>query len=422
MSSETKTGRPGLIRSLGSIRTFTSFKNRGYRFYFAGVLGHMACMNMQQIPSGLLIERITNSPAILGIMSLAGAIPMLILSLFGGLIADRIEKKYIILLGQAGFALVSLVTAITLSIGYLGPNHPGSWWVLVAASALQGGIIGIAMPARQAILSDIVHGDGLMNAVSLNFLGTNILQVIAPASAGLLVTVLDFGSVYYIMAGLYLISMVMFAFMPRTGKKPATRVSALTGIKEGLSYVWQHKTIRLLLFFSFLVVILSSPYGMLMPFFAEDILHVGASGMGILLSLSGVGAMVASIIFASLPNKNRGMTMLIGGVLLGLSLIGFAASKSYPWSLVLMAFIGIGSTVTMTLSNTLIQFNADDAHRGRVMSLFIMQFGLGNFSNFTSGIIGQAYGVPLAVGVFALPLVLLPALALFTIPLLRKID
>jgi len=411
-----------ITRTIGGIRTFSSFKNRGYRFYFGGVLGHMACMNMQQIPNGLLIERMTNSPAILGVMSLAGAIPMVILSLCGGVIADRIERKYLVALGQAGFALTSLVTAIALSIGYLSAEHAGSWWVLVVVSVIQGSIIGVAMPARQAILSDVINNSELMNAISLNFLGTSILQVIAPIAAGFLVNVLNYDSVYYTMTCIYLVSMMMFTFVPKTGRKVISKGNALTDIKNGFIYVWQSKIILLVLIFSFLIVILSSPYSMLMSFFADEILEVGAGGMGILLSMSGIGAILASVVLASLPNRKRGFLMLVSGVFLGISLVGFAISKSWPFSLVLMIFTGIGSTIAMTLCNTLIQYHSDDSHRGRVMSLFIIQFGVSSFGNMGSGLIAQEYGVQWAVALFAIPLVFLPIVAFLSLPQLRKID
>jgi MFS family permease len=422
LANRAKTGGSRITRSLGNIRTFGSLKNRSYRFYFGGILGHMACMNMQQVPNGLLLARLTNSPVLVGAMSFAGAIPMVILSFIGGVVADRIEKKFMVLLGQVGFALTSLGTAIALSTGYLSPEHSGSWWVLVATSVLQGSIMGLAMPSRQAILSDIVPGDKIMNAISLNFLGTNALQIVAPATAGFLVSTINFGSVYYLMTGLYLISMIMFAFLPRTGIRATVRGNTLTEIKDGLKYVWHHKTIRLVLIFSFLTILLSSPYSMLMPFFADDILHVGASGMGMLLSFSGVGAILASIVLASLPNRNRGSLMLIGGIFLGITLVGFAVSKSWAFSLVLMALVGIGSTITMTLCNTLVQYYADDSHRGRVMSLFMMQFGLSSFGNFGSGFIAQEYGVQWSVGIFAAPLIFLSILAIILLPRLRKLD
>ncbi len=386
------------------------------------MLGQMACMNMQQIPNGLLLERLTGSPVIVGAMSLANAIPMLVLSLFGGVIADRVEKKYVLLLGQASFALISLGVAIALSVGYLSTANQGSWWVLVVSSAIQGIVMGLAMPSRQAIINDIVSGEELMNAISLNYMGMNALQLVAPTIAGFLIDTLNFASVYYTMTGLYLVAVAFFAFIPRTGIKSALKVDPITGIKEGLKYVWHQKIIRLLILLSFTSVILSSPYSMLMPFFADGILHVSAGGMGILLSASGAGAMVASLTLASLPNRNRGIMMLVGGVFLGLTLIVFAVSSSWLLSLFFLALVGIGSTLTMTITNTMVQYLVDDNHRGRVMSLFIMQFGLSSIGNFLSGFIAQEYGVQWAVGSYAVALVLLSGLALAFLPQLRKLD
>jgi MFS family permease len=407
-------------RPPGRFRTFSSFKNRAYRFYFGGMLGQIGSMNMQQVANGLLIERLTGSPAIAGIMSLANAIPMVVLSLIGGVIADRVEKKYMLLLGQAAFALVSLGVAIALTVGYLSPAHDGSWWILVLSSGLQGAIMGIAMPARQAMLNDIVSGEGLMNAISLNFLGMNTLQLIVPTVAGFLIEGFDFKSVYYVMTGIFLTAVVLFGFVPRTGVRAATRTSAFAEIKEGVKYSWRETNVRSVLLISFTAVILSSPWGMLAPFFVDDILHVGAGGMGILLSVSGAGAILASFALASLPSKKRGILMLAGAGFLGLTLIGFAFSRIWPVSLVLIALVGIGGTVTMTLTNTLVQYHADDNHRGRVMSLFMMQFGLGSMGNFAAGLIGQQFGVQWAVGSFAILLVLVAALAIVFSPVLRK--
>ncbi len=319
-------GRRGAV-SFRNLRTFNSFKNPIFRLYYGGMLGQMASMNMQMIAGGMLLKRLTDSPAIVGTMSLANAIPMLILSLFGGVIADRVEKKYVLLFGQIAFALISLGIAIALTLGYLSPERPGSWWILVVSSILQGSVMGLAMPSRQAIINDIVSEEELMNAISLNFMGMNSLQLFAPALAGFLVDAYDFKAVYYTMTGLYIIAIIFFIFMPKIGIKVTSRGSALVEIREGFKYVWHQKTIRLILFLSFIAVVLSMPYGMLMPFFADDVLHKGAQGMGILMSVSGAGAIVASITLASLPNKKRGIMMLAGGVFLGVALTAFSFSN-----------------------------------------------------------------------------------------------
>jgi MFS family permease len=197
-------------------QTFRSFKNPIYRFYYGGMMGQMASMNMQMLARSLLIYRLTNSAAILGAMSFANAIPMLLLSLFGGVIADRVQKKYVLLIGQAGSAVLSLGVALALTVGYLSAERAGSWWVLIATSMLQGAIMGLMQPSRQAIISEIVSEEELMNAISLNTMGVNSLQIFAPAITGFLIDAIGFAAVYYAMTGMYLLAVVFFFFIPLT--------------------------------------------------------------------------------------------------------------------------------------------------------------------------------------------------------------
>jgi MFS family permease len=419
--SAVSSGRPAAI-SLRNLRTFGSFKNPVFRLYYAGMIGQMASMNMQMIAGGMLIKRLTSSPAIVGAMSIANAVPMLILSLFGGVIADRVEKKYVLLYGQLAFAMISLGIALALTSGYLSPERAGSWWILVVSSSFQGAVMGLAMPSRQAIINDIVSGEELMNAISLNFMGMNALQLFAPALAGFLIDAFDFEAVYYAMTGLFIMAVFFFILMPKTGIRSTSRGSAIAAIQGGFRYVTQEQTIRLVLVLSFVAVVLSMPYGMLMPFFADDILKVGARGMGILMSASGAGAITASITLASLPNRKRGMMMLAGGVLLGIALTGFSFSTLWPLSLALIALVGIAGTVRMSLTNTLVQYYVDNNYRGRVMALFMMQFGLSSFGTFLCGLIAQSFGIQWGVGGFAILLILVSTVALFVFPRLRKLD
>ena len=141
--------------SIRNLRTFTSFKNPVYVLYFGGMLGEMAAMNMQMIARSLLVYRLTESASILGSMGLASAVPMILVALFGGVLADRFQKKYVLLFGQIGMAILSLGIALTITLGYLSPEREGSWWILIGAGAVQGAIMGIAMPSRQAIIPEI---------------------------------------------------------------------------------------------------------------------------------------------------------------------------------------------------------------------------------------------------------------------------
>ena len=408
--------------SLFNRRTFSSLKNPVYRIYFGALFGQMASMNMQMMARSLLIWRLTESAAILGAMSLAHAIPLLLLSLFGGVIADRVQKKYVMLIGQAVSAVVSLGVALALTFGYLGPENPGSWWILAVASVFQGTIMGLMMPSRQAILPEIVGEEQLMNAVSLNTLGMNSLRLFAPAATGFLIDAFDFNAVYFAMTGMYLMAVVFILFLPHTSKITISRTSALTSIKEGLNYIRHQTTIILILLFTLFVVMLSMPYFMLMPIFTDEILGVGATGMGVLMSVSGIGAMAGSLVLASLPNKKRGLMLLVSCLVLGVALIGFAFSTSWPLSLAMIIFVGLGSTGRMTLGNTLIQYYVDNEYRGRVMSIYMMEFGLTSLGTFAAGLMAEAWGVQGVVGGFAMVLVLLSISALFFIPRIRKLD
>lgn len=326
------------------------------------------------------------------------------------------------LIGQATFAAVSLSVALALTFGYLSTERAGSWWILVVSSMLQGSIMGLMAPSRVSIIREIVSGEQLMNAVSLNTMGMNTCGIFGPAVAGFLIDAFGFQAVYFAMTGAYLMSEIFVAFLPRTSAIIAHSASALAGIKEGLNYIRHDITILLVLIFTLFIVILSMPYGMMMPVFADDILKVGAKGMGMLLSVSGIGAICGSLVLASLPNKRRGVMLLSSSLILGLALTGFSFSDSWPLSLTLIVFVGVGQTGRMTLSNTLIQYYVDDVYRGRVMSIMMMEFGLASFGTFAAGVLTETMGVQWAVGGFAMILVLLSILGLAFVPRVRRLD
>ncbi len=417
---------PGMDIEAGKIsfgkQTFRSFKNPVYRLYFGGMVGMMAAMNMQQITGSLLIYRLTGSAAILGVMALASALPMLLLSLFGGIIADRVQKKYVMLVGAASSALVALGVALALTLGYLGSEHTGSWWILFVAGLFNGAIFGLMLPSRQAIIREIVGEEQLLNAISLSMLEMSALRLLAPALAGFLIDAFNFAAVYYVMTGLYLMAIVFIAFMPLTGTMTIGGRGALADIKEGLNYIRHETTILLILVFTVFSVVLSMPYMMLLPIFTDDILKVGATGMGVLMSVSGIGAIVGSLVLASLPNKKRGFMLLVSSVILGVALVGFSFSSSWYLSLGLIIFVGLGQTGRMALSNTLLQYYTKEEYLGRVMSIYMMEFGLSSLGTFAAGLLAEGIGVQWAVGGFAMVLVLVSILALVFLPRLRKLD
>ena len=401
---------------LGGLRTFDSFRNRHFRLYFAGMMGQMGAMNMQMMARAWFIYDLTGSAAMLGAVALASAAPMLFLALFGGVMADRVEKKYVMVAGQAASGVIALGVALAISLDVITPSY------LILAGVLQGIVMGLMMPSRQAVIPEIVGEEGLMNAVSLNAAGMNVNRLLAPAVAGFLISQMGIAGVYYAMTGLYVLATFFVAALPRTGITSLRGGGALTHLKEGVRYIRHNTTILAVLLLTLITVILSMPYMFLLPIFTEDILDVGPQGLGVLISVSGVGAIAGSLIIASLGNRNRGRLLLLSCLVLGLSLIGFSASTWYLLSILLVIPIGFGQAGRMALSNTLVQAYADHEHRGRVMSFYMMEFGLMSFATFGVSILAEFIGIQWALGGMAGLLILVTLYYFAFVPGIRRLD
>ena len=406
----------GSSAGLTGLRTFESFKNPQFRLYWFAMMGQMGAMNMQMMARTWYAYELSGSATMLGLMALALALPMLVFSLYGGIIADRAQKRYVLLIGQTASGALALGIAVSISIGAISIGH------LIVAGLFQGTIMGLMMPSRQAIIPEIVGESGLMNAISLNAAGMNINRLLAPAAAGFLIDFIGIEGVYYAMTGLYLIAIGFIIAL-----RPTSSVSIHTGrawddLKEGVNYIRGNTTILGLLLLTLLMVLLSMPFQFLLPIFTEDILDVGASGLGFLFSVSGVGALVGSLVIASMGNRNRGRMFLISGLVLSVSLIGFSISTWYPLSLLIIIPIGLGNAGRMTLSNTLVQSYTDDAHRGRVMSIYMMEFGLMSISTFGVSIVSEFIGIQWAIGGTAGILLVITLYYLAFVPGMRRLQ
>jgi MFS family permease len=379
-------------------------------------------MNMGMIARTLLAYRLTGSASILGIIAIANGVPVLILSLFGGAIADRFQKKRILIIGQTVSALVALSIGFSLHFNYLSADIEGSWWILAVASFVQGCMMALIMPSRQSIIAEIVEQSQLMNAIALNGMARNILRLVAPALAGFLIDISSFEAVYFVMGGVNLIAVSFVIAMPLTGKHITRKSSLLTDMKGTFHYIRQEPALTQILLFVLFNVLFSMSYLFLMPIFADDILKVGATGMGILVGISGLGAIIGSLVLASLPNKKRGAILLWSGIFLGMVLAGFAFSTLWYLSLILIALVGLSQTTRMTMSNTLIQFYSSDRFRGRMMSLLSMELGIMHFGILFTSLLADAIGVQWSVGGAAMLLFLISILSLIVLPQVRKLD
>ena len=417
------TGRLSGIGGLRNLRTFESFKVPAFRYFYGGMLSQMAAMNMELIARGLLIYQMTGSGTILGIMAMANSLPMLVFSLFGGVLSDRVHKKTLMIFGQAANAVLALGVAVAITTGVLSADNPSGTWILIVASLFKGSVQGLMLPARQAIIPELVRRDLIMNALALNNMGMNIFRILSPALAGFAIAWWGYGSIYYLMTGLFVAATLFSIPLPKTPSATFNKVrkGAMTDLVGGFKYIWQDRTIGLLLIFVLFAVLLSQPYMMLLPIITEDILHVGSRGMGILLSVSGLGAIGGSLLLASLPDRWRGAMLLGTSFILGAALLAFSFSAVWSLSLAAIVFVGIGQAGRITLAGALLQSYVEDDYRGRVMSVYMMEFGLTGLSVMVAGMLSDSIGIQWSIGSMAIMLMVLCIAVGLLVPKLRKL-
>ena len=251
----------------------------------------------------------------------------------------------------------------------------------------------------------------------------NVFRIISPALAGFLVDV--FWVVYAIMTFMIVTSVIFVWMVPPTSKPEKTMIvgNSIQEVAEGWQYIKRQKTIFAVLIFSVVGMILSSPYSQLLPMFKEpEILNLSDTGLGLLMMVSGFGAILGSLILASLSSRKRGFILIGSVALMSLALIGFAFTEWLPASMFFIFLIGFGNTIQMALGNSLIQYYVDAAYRGRVLSFFMMCFGIGSLGSFLAGIMAESIGAQWAVGSLAIALLIVTLVFITAVPRLRKMD
>ena len=406
--------------------TFAAFEIINYRWFFAALCGNFAAMNIQMFIRGWLVFEITGSYEKLGWMTAAGGLVGLVAAPLGGVVADRVkQKKTILQLAGIANALITLGIAALIFQGILVFEH------LLFSSILQGLVMNAMMPARQAFTKDVVGLDRLTNAIALSTSGMNTARLLLPGLAGGLVAALGGGGgnidpakwVYLTMAALYVWSASVITLIQVEDRAPDDEIqgSILSDLSSGFKYVLRTPIIAMLLGCNFLMVFFSLTYFMLLPGFAKDVLNAGPDDLGLLISLSGIGSLLGSLYVASFGNRKRARLLLIGGLLMGVSLLGFAWSTHFWLSTVLLTVVGFGQASRMSLSNVLIQSYVDDDFRGRVMSIYMLEMAFLSIAIYPISLFADYFGPQWAVGLSAMGLVLL-ILILFQIPQYRDLD
>jgi MFS family permease len=408
-------GGPGSRSRLSIKIALRALSHRNFQLFFAGQFISLIGTWMQSIAQSWLIYRLTGSSLMLGSVGFAGQFPVFLLSPIGGSAADRCNRHRIIILTQcASMMLACVLAALTLSAQV-------QVWHIFTLSALLGATNAFDIPARQAFLVDMVGKEDLMNAIALNSSMFNGARIVGPAVAGIMVASIGEGWCFFcngisyvaVIAGLLLMKV-------KPGVSPDARGFPHSGILEGFRYVRQAIFVRALLLLLGLVSLVAMPYAVLMPIFADQILHGGPRGLGVLMGAAGVGALMGALSL-TMRSETRGLNRWVGYscVLLGISLLLFALSDSFWLSVSFLMPVGFAMMVQTGSSNTLIQTMVPDRLRGRVMGVYSMMFmGMAPVGAFLAGTLAHRFGAPAAVSIGALGCIVGGVFFLWQLPVL----
>ncbi|MBI4200995.1 MAG: MFS transporter [Chloroflexi bacterium] len=374
---------------------------RDYRLFWCGQLISVLGFQMLIVAQGWLIYDLTGSKVQLGLVGLASAVPSILLNLFGGVVADKVDIRRLIIVLQSLSALVMLVLA-TLTL-----THLVEPWHLMAVAFLMGAMGAFDGPSRQAIFPHLIQRDAMMNAVALNSATWQSSRIIGPALAGVLIALVGPAITFYMAAAGFVVFALFLAAvrMPRLKRTSSTNVFA--DMVEGLKYIRSNRTFLFLLGMSFFNSFFGMSYIFLMPVFQKDVLGVGPSGLGVLLGMGGAGALLGTVLVASLGNiRSKGLMLIGGAVAFGCLLMLFAYSHWFLASLLLVALAGASASIYLILIQGTLQMLVPNQFRGRVMGFWGMTYQIMPLGGFQAGVLATFVGPSLAVALGGLAVVL----------------
>ena len=407
------------------------------------MMGNWSALQMQQVARGYIAYQLTGSFAALGLVELANTWPRLFLALYGGVLADRASRRVIIQVGQAVNALSTGIIAVLLFTGQLQFYH------LILASFIQGILNSFVLPARQAMIPEIVGPDRLMNAFALNVFVLNSMRMIAPAVAGAIIAALmvqtggdtfaSVGVVFALMAVMNVLAVVILTKVPRTDARTRALIRGeapdafeekedrvgLRDIKEAFGYLKGERIIVWLMIIHSSTAMLGIVYQRLLPGFVETVLGVAndrsAAVMGSLLTFTAIGALLGSLLIASLPARNRGKILAFSLALFGITLISFAASTVFWVSAVIVFALGIGQSIRQSIANILIQARVEERFRGRVSAIMLLDDGLESLGVVCIAIAADIMGAQWALAAVGATMIAY-ALLIWVVRSIRELD
>ena len=378
---------------------FRALSHRNFRIFWIGAFLSNVGTWMQAGAQAWLVLQLTNSPLWLGLDAFMATVPGFFLTLIGGVFADLVDRRRLLLATQFVAGAAAIALAILVWTGAVNR------WIVLGFSFVTGCCMALASPSYLAMTYDLVGREDLANAVALNSTQFQLSRVIGPALFGIGFKVFGMGGCFFV-NGLSFIAVIVALQRVKLEPRPQSKRIATVGAKtqqriwrelvEGLRYVSKRPRVFSLLILSGVNSFFGAPYFAMVPIYARDIFHLNESGLAWFMAVAGLGALGGALLVAFLGEiKRKGWLVLIGSIMFGACVTGFALSKDLPISLIFLFSLGFALVVSVANTNTLLQQLATDTMRGRVISMFILSFmGTMPFGNIIAGWASHRFGAP----------------------------
>jgi MFS family permease len=398
--------------------TFRALRYPDYRYMWLGQLGHSATLWMEQVVRPLLILELTDSPLQVGFVVAVRMVPQFLFGLFAGVVADRYNKRLVLMFSQWVTMIMHLILAILILT-----ERIAVWHVFVTAF-ISGGSMAFNQPARQSMIPRLVPSDTILNAVALNTSAVNIMRVLGASLAGVLLIFLDYGQIYLLNAIIFIFVIWTTAKIASVEKpEVAKKTSILYDLLEGFRYMAANPRVLYLVGMALVLFLIGQPYQQVfLPLLALNVLHIGRSGAGWMLALTGIGALIGSLTMASIRQlPRRGLILMSFLVIFGLALLLLSQSRWFFLSAIALIIAGGMTTAYISLNISLLVEQSPQNFHGRVLSLMSLDRGFISVGAIMAGGLAEALGPQFSLAVIALTCIGITVLLFFFIPALRKI-
>ncbi|HXT64083.1 MAG TPA: MFS transporter [Pyrinomonadaceae bacterium] len=410
-------------RPRGLAEMFRALRHRNFRLFWSGAFLSNTGTWMQAVAQGWLVLQLSNSPFWLGVDAFMSTAPGLVFTLIGGVFADLIDRRKLLIYTQ----IVAGITALVL--GTLVVTGVVKVWMILGLSFITGCCMTVAGPSYLALVFDLVGREDLANAIALNSTQFQLARVLGPVAAGVGFKVFGLAGCFFA-NGVSFVAVVVSLAMVRydetlnpKNSEDSSRGKFFENLKEGFRYVASRRRVSMLLLICAMTSLFGAPYIAMAPVFARDVLHLGETGLALLMGMAGAGALFGALFLAYLGDfRHKGWFVLGGDLGFALCLIGFSLSQHIGLSIVFLFALGFGIVCSVAVTNTLLQKLVTDEMRGRVMSMFMLSFiGAMPIGNLIAGAASHRFGAPHTLAAGGIIITIFVVIVTWRSPRLREL-